>query len=105
MPRSTPTAMVDRSGSITTGGTSQVLVAARAGRQYLLVQNISDTVLWVNFDGVAAAADSTSVMLSAASATASGGAVEFGAHTGVCPSGAVTIIGATTGKKFVSKEA
>lgn len=98
------TSLTNLSDDITSGGTAQVLAAAKTDRRYILIQNISDTVLWVNFGGTAAA-DSTSIMLSAASATAAGGSVEFGSHTGVCPNTAISIIGATTGKKFVALEA
>jgi hypothetical protein len=101
-----PTAitMTDRSGAITTGGTSQEVMAANTSRKSLLIVNISDTQLWVNF-GTNAVQDSPSIPLEAASSTgaADGGSIEF--EGSVIPTQAINIIGPTTGKKFVAKEA
>jgi hypothetical protein len=90
--------LTDRSGTITSGGTSQQLAAANATRQYLLIQNNSAADLWVNF-GVAAVANQPSIRL------ASGAQIEYSpGGTGVIPSQAVNIIGATTGQAFTAKE-
>jgi hypothetical protein len=89
--------LTDYSGSITTGGASQLAVAANNSRQYLLVQNISDADLWLNF-GAAAAADSTSVLLSPK------GSYEM-VEPGFVSTEAIYVIGATTAKKFVVKAA
>ncbi len=92
----TPGALTDRSGTITTGGTAQQLAAAMAARRYFLLQNNSDTGAWFNF-GVVAVASQPSIFLAA------GASYENPAH--FCPSGFVSIIGATTGKIFTAKEA
>ena len=91
--------LVDGSGAIATGGTSQQVFARNVGRQYLLIQNISDETMWVNF-GIAAVQDQPSIRI------VSGAALEFSsAGTGVVPTATVNIISATTGKKYVAKEA
>lgn len=99
----TPSAFTDRSGTITSGGTAQTLAAANASRKYILIINISDTIMWVNF-GVTAVQDSPSIPLmpSTAAGAGDGGFVEYEGL--VCPSGLASIIGPTTGKKFVAKE-
>lgn len=88
----------DKSGTITAGGTAQTAAAAKAYRKYLLIQNISDTTMWVNF-GITAVANQPSIQLVA------GASLELGGNTGVCPNGLISVIGATTGKAFVIKEA
>lgn len=88
-------APTDRSGTITTGGTSQTLAAALSTRTYIEIQNISDETMYINF-GAAATVDSNSFKIVA------GGSYVNPAH--FCPTGTITIIGATTGKKFVAKE-
>lgn len=92
-------ALGDGSGTITAGGTSQQVFPADTGRQYLLIQNVSDGDLWVNF-GIAAVVGQPSIKLLAS------GSLEFSsAGTGVVPTSTVNIIGATTGKAFTAKEA
>lgn len=85
---------VDGSTTITTGGTSQVVFAANGSRRYLEIQNISDTDMYINF-GAAAVADSNSFKIAA------GGSYINASNW--CPQTSVTIICATTGKKFVAK--
>ena len=85
----------DRSGAITTGGTSQQVMAANTSRNYLILQNISAENLWFNF-GVAAVTDSPSLKLEPGQTFVMEGTF---IHVG-----AMNIIGATTGSKFVSKE-
>ena len=46
---------VDRSGTITAGGTSQQIAAALATRRYLVIQNHSDTDMWINVGAAASA--------------------------------------------------
>lgn len=87
---------VDGSGTITTGGTSQTVFAANSGRRYFEFQNISDTDMYINF-GAAAVADSNSFKLVP-------GAVYVNASN-YCPKGSINVICATTGKKFVTKQA
>lgn len=92
-------AFIDGSGSITTGGTSQQVFAANQGRQYLLIQNISAETMWVNF-GTAAVQDKPSIKIAADAA------LEYSLEgTGVIPTATINIISATTGSKFVAKEA
>jgi hypothetical protein len=91
--------LIDGSGTVTTGGTSQVVFTANVGRQYLLIQNVSDADLWVNF-GTAAVESQPSIKI------LPDGAVEFSsAGTGVVPTGTVNVRGATTGKAFTAKQA
>lgn len=88
--------LTDGSGTITTGGTSQQALASNTSRVYLLVQNVGDVDLWVDF-GTAAVQTQPSILLR------SGGALTF---EGVfVPTGTVNVIGATTGEPFVAKEA
>lgn len=86
--------MKNLSGTITSGGTAQVLCTHNNNRAYLLVQNISDITMWVNDLGTATA-DTPSIQLVA------GASLEL---TGRAAVGAWSIIGATTGKKFVARE-
>jgi hypothetical protein len=85
----------NRSGTITTGGTSQQIMAANAVRRYLFIQNVSDTVMWCNFT-TAANTDQPSIQIAVgASFIMEGNAVT---------TEAVNCIGAVTGKSFTSKE-
>lgn len=86
---------VDGSTTITAGGTSQVVFAANPGRRYLEIQNVSDETMYINF-GAAASASASSFMIAA-----NGGAYINASN--YCPKGTVTIISATTGKRFVAK--
>jgi hypothetical protein len=92
--------LTDRSGSITSGATAQTVSAAKT-RNYLLIQNISVEALWVNF-GTTAVADQPSIKLAPDSGSG-GGTLSF--EGGFVPNTLVSIIGATTGSKFVCKEA
>lgn len=94
-------AWTNYSGTITLGGTAQTVIAANSSRRYLLIQNISDTALWVDF-GATAVQDQPSVKLAADSGSGGGFLVFEGNFV---PTTALSIIGATTGKKFVCKEA
>ena len=48
-------AVIDRSGTVTTGGTAQQAAAANSGRRFLLLGNSNATVdLWFRFAGTAA---------------------------------------------------
>ncbi len=90
---STLPAGTDRSGSITAGGTAQQLAAANANRKSLTVQNISDADLWINEIGGSAAVDTTGSWK-----------IPAGSAFSVSTNRAVSIIGATTGKKFTATE-
>ncbi len=83
--------------TITTGGTAQTVFAASA-RSYLLIQNVSDTAMWVNFIGTATAG-AGSILLAPAGA----GVLEY--YQGFIPQGAISVIGATTGKAFTAIQA
>lgn len=85
---------VDGSGAITSGGTSQVVFAANESRRFFIFQNISDIDMYINF-GAAAVADSNSIKIIAGSS--------WEAPSNWCPQTSITVIGATTGKKFIAK--
>lgn len=82
---------VDRSGSITTGGTAQDVAPANAARQGLTIQNTSDTPMRVTENG----ADATS---------ATGYLLAAGAALNVSTNKRVSIFCATTGKSFAATE-
>lgn len=85
----------DLSGTMTTGGTAQVVSVANSGRKYFLFQNQSAEVMWINF-GAVAVADRPSIQI-----PASGGAYILDDPV----SGqSVSVISATTGSKFTCKE-
>ena len=86
---------VNHSTTITLGGTAQDLMDANIGRRYLFIQNISTGDLWINF-GVTAVADQPSIKIPAGASFVMEGTVVFG--------DLISIIGATTGQKFVAKE-
>jgi hypothetical protein len=85
----------DKSGTITLGGTAQVAMVANGARNGLFLQNASSGDLWVSFD-TTAVVDSPSVKVPAGAS--------LRASNSQCPSGAMSIIGATTGQKFTLKE-
>lgn len=87
------TSGVDKSGSITAGGTAQVLAAANPARLALEGQNISSGDLWVNEIGGTAAVD-----------TVGSYKVPSGSWFAVATNRAVSIIGASTGQKFSATE-
>lgn len=85
---------INRSGSITAGGTAQTLAAKNHDRTSLTVQNISSGDLWLNETGGTAAADAAgSFRLTA------------GSMATITNGNAVSIVGATTGQKFTATEA
>lgn len=88
-----PQNWTDRSGSITLGGTAQVLAAADSTRRELTVQNISSGDLWINEVGGTAAVDGTGSYKLPSNATAK-----------ITSDLAISIIGATTGQKFTATE-
>lgn len=81
--------------SVTTGGTAQSVFAANPQRRVLIFTNTSDEVQYVRFG--ATAADGVGVCCPASG----GGFVLEGLS---CPKGAISMIGATTGKKFYAYE-
>lgn len=88
----TPT---DRSGTITTGGTAQTLMAANVGRRGFWVQNNSAGDLWIRGDGTAAATQPSLKLVP-------GAIYETPPHM-VSP-GTVSIFGATTAQAFSARE-
>lgn len=86
---------VDRSGTITLGGTAQVAAALNAARRGFSIQNSSAGDVWFN-------TLATAVLNQPSYKIAAGGTYEFPAH-GV-PTGAVSIIGATTAQAFSARE-
>lgn len=90
--------LTDRSGTITTGGTAQNAAAALSTRKYLYIENPITATARLWFSTVATAvADSPSISLEP------GQSWENPSH--FCPTGAVSVIAATTGHKFTVREA
>lgn len=86
----------DGGGTITTGGTSQVIFAANESRRSFEFQNTSDTVMYLDFGQ---AATST---LTKSFTVAPGG---FYAHVSNFPyTTSINVLCATTGKTFVAKQ-
>jgi hypothetical protein len=84
----------DRSGSITLGGTAQVLAAANTARIALVGQNIDPSEdMWINEVGGNAQANTVSSTLVPAKATFS-----------VDTNRAISIVAATTGHKWTAVE-
>lgn len=84
-----------RSGTITTGGTSQQVAASNSSRVYFAIQNISDTDMYL---GVGFTPTTTTGIL----LSKSGGGFVF--ESGFIPTQAINILCATTGKAFVAWE-
>lgn len=92
LPSITP---IDISGTITTGGTAQILAAARSTRRGWWLRNNSTTSLYVS--------DITTAIIGAASLEIKVGELYESAYGG-CSSSALSIIGATTGQSFTARE-
>lgn len=91
----TQVTLTNQSGSITTGGTAQTAIAANGARRGFEIQNLSSGDLWINTLATAVQ-DQPSMRI------APGQLYETPAHR--VPTGAVSIIGATTGQKFYARE-
>lgn len=88
--------LIDYSGSITAGGTAQdVYSDAAAPQNFVNFQNTSDTAMWIRF-GKTAVADK-GIYIPA------GGYWE--PPVGFIPSGRMSVLCATTGKKFLCNAA
>lgn len=87
--------LTNRSGTITTGGTAQQLMASNANRKGFSVQNLSAGDLWFNALGTAAATQPSMKLVSGA---------YFETPAGYGATGAVSIFGATTGQAFTARE-
>lgn len=96
-------ALTDRSGTIAAGGTAQQLAAANSARRYLLIQNLSTGVLWVSTTTTAVVGQ-PSIALKACTAAndGTGGALVY--EGSFIPTGAVSIIGATTSQAYSARE-
>lgn len=90
----TPT---DRSGTITTGGQKQQLMAANANRRSWLIQNNSTGDLWINEIGADAVLSQPSINIPPGAYVTS--------ESSYCSPSAISIIGATTGQTFTAREA
>lgn len=98
---------VSITGTVTMGAPASVNVttasttvkAANASRKYLLIQNISDTMVDLNIGGTAVAA--TGIRLAPGSATAPGGSYEMSAAMGNLSTAVVNGIHAGVGNKAV----
>lgn len=96
--------LTNASGTITTGGTSQQLVAANSSRKYLLVVNLSTDTLWIRFGSTASAASEPSIPLNPAVAASSYGGGAFFMEGSAISTDAIQILGATTGDAFSAWE-
>jgi glutamate/tyrosine decarboxylase-like PLP-dependent enzyme len=95
LPLPTGAGETDRSGSITAGGTAQTIMAANAARKYFELQNLdASNALYFRKDG------SPAVVGASGSFALTAGGFYSGQSTG-----AVSVIGATTGQKFSAVEA
>lgn len=86
---------VDKSGTLTLGGTAQTVAASNANRQGFIIQNNSSGILW--FSTLATAVQSQPSIELMPNAY-----YEF-PFFGI-PTGAVSIIGATTGQTWSARE-
>lgn len=84
----------DLSGTITTGGTSQTLSAAKS-RKYFFVQNLSAANLYINFGSAATTGTGSIVIVPNGS---------FVMESMFVTNQAINILGATTGQGFTAKE-
>ena len=83
------------SGTITLGGTAQTLAAANANRRGFYFQNVSDTDMWIRFNGTAAATQPSLKIPAGALYEPPVGGIKLTAISVFC---------ATTGKAFSSEE-
>jgi hypothetical protein len=90
--------VTNRSGSITTGGTAQQLMAANTLRKGFWIQNISTGDLYISDVGTATNNSSTpsSLVIKAGDL--------YESSFGCVSSAAISILGGTTGQKFVARE-
>lgn len=86
---------VDKSGTVTLGGTAQQIAASNASRRGFIIQNNSSGDLW--FSTLA-----TAVVSQPSMKVASGQA--FSVTAPDVPTGAISIIGATTSQSFTARE-
>lgn len=85
---------VDRSGTIATGGTAQVLMSANSSRRGFTLQNNSSGILYINITNGIASSSSLQISVGSLYESPENGCTGF----------AVSIFGATTGQAFYSAE-
>ena len=83
--------VTNHSGTITTGGASQLAVPENLTRKYLLVQNVSDEAMWIMFGTNAIEGQPSMKLLPNGS---------YVMESTFISSQPLYIIGATTGKEF-----
>lgn len=89
----------DCSGTITTGGTAQNMLAAATNRSGFQVFNLDTTeVMWISFTGTATPNTQGSFPLPPASATTFAGGGSYYSNVGF--NKAISVVAATTGHKF-----
>lgn len=94
-----PVSPTDRSSKITTGGTAQSLMASNSTRRGYWFQNQSAGDLWINELGTAVIlAAGTPQSLKIAAGT------YYESPVNGTPTGAISIIGATTGQQYAARE-
>ena len=88
-------AITNKSGTITLGGTAQTAIAANTARVGCSIQNTSTGVMWVSDVGTAAPNGSSMLLLP-------GG--EYVSPINAKIVGAISVYGATTGQSFAGRE-
>lgn len=88
--------IIDRSGTVTLGGTAQTLMSENSPREGFMVQNTSAGDLWINELGGTAAATQPAIKIAA------GQTYETPANL-PCPY-VVSIFGVTTAQAFTARE-
>jgi hypothetical protein len=88
-------AVADGSGTIMAGGTAQNLFGGATPSNGYLVQNTSNSVMWINDTGTAATIGGSSFMINPAA--------EIVSPPGYKPPSALSIFGATTGQTFAAR--
>lgn len=102
--QNTPTLLNDCTvTSITTGGTSQIVLAANPRRQYLLIQNPSATASGVTAEAVYVNVDAAAVATSKSIELLNSAAPLIFDRPGFVPTGDINMIAATTNHKFICK--
>lgn len=87
---------INRSGSITAGGTAQdVYTAAQQPKYGFEFYNMSDTVMYLDWDRNATSTNGVPVP--------AGGSYYLPGPGGVIPKGRMSVLCATTGKTFICK--
>lgn len=75
--------LYDASAAIASGGTAQLLLPAAVARSFLMIQNVSDTVMWIKFGAARLTATLTSGVISIVSVV--DGGFGFTALNGILP--------------------